>query len=516
MSLSGFRDDEHGAVAIFVAMVASVLLIGAGGAIDFSRWREIRTLNAQALDAAVLAGARTLLVTGDQTAAITAAQSYYDENLSYRPDVINNSVSFAVIENGTAVSGTGTADMSTTLLKMININELPLLANPQAAFPIAKINNGDGSHMEVALMLDVTGSMCDNGHGPCTNGTKMSALKTAAKDLVNIVVQDDQSNFTTRIALIPFSKRIRVAPNGGGAGIMKSLTNLDEYWSGWRMHCTQYSGATTYVSGSESIQGATCEQEEVQYFTDRKVIPCVTERFYDASGPGFTDEAPGPGKWLNGYDGRREPISRDSENTPPTDNFGLVSTDPAYHYAYNSGGVCWIDEANQIVPLTSDKMNLSNQIDSLVGYEETAGLLGTAFTWYLLSPNWSNIWNSATRPYSEVTSIQANGKPLLRKVAVIMSDGVYNSSRGLGGQDQQQLSDYSIQMCSNMKAQGIEIYTIGFQLDQLATSERDKAEATLRSCGSDVQHFYNTVNPEELQGAFRDIATRLSSIALTR
>jgi hypothetical protein len=53
-----------------------------------------------------------------------------------------------------------------------------------------------GQDVEIALMLDTTGSMA---------GSKMSALKEAAIDLVNIVVWNDQSEYTSRVAVIPFS-----------------------------------------------------------------------------------------------------------------------------------------------------------------------------------------------------------------------------------------------------------------------------------------------------------------------
>ena len=66
-----------------------------------------------------------------------------------------------------------------------------------------------------------------------------------------------------------------------------------------------------------------------------------------------------------------------------------------------------------------------------------------------------------------------------------------------------------------MKAKGIEIYTVGFDLDSLSSSERAIAEDTLKSCGTSLEHFYNTLDPAELQTAFRDIAVKLSTIALT-
>ncbi len=198
---------------------------------------------------------------------------------------------------------------------------------------------------------------------------------------------------------------------------------------------------------------------------------------------------------------------------------GQTAHDPAGHWNYNWDGSCAdVDNANEIKPLTNDKQQLRSKIDGLVAFGSTAGALGTAWSWYMLSPKWNGIWTGASQPgsYADVTTIQDNGRPLLRKVAILMSDGVYNTYRGWKGQDQQTVSDYAKQMCTNMKAQGIEIFTIGLALDELPASERGIAESTLQSCGSSIDHFYATLNIEELQIAFQDIAYQLSGVALTR
>jgi predicted peroxiredoxin len=153
-----------------------------------------------------------------------------------------------------------------------------------------------------------------------------------------------------------------------------------------------------------------------------------------------------------------------------------------------------------------------------VAYGSTSGALGTAWGWYSLSPKWNSVWNGDGVPasYANVTTMQANGKPILRKVAVIMSDGVYNTMRGWKDQDQQTVSNHAKQLCANMKAKGIEIFTVGLALDQLSASERAIAEDTLMSCGTDIHHFYSTLNVAELQTAFQDIAYQLTSVALAR
>ena len=315
---------------------------------------------------------------------------------------------------------------------------------------------------------------------------------------------------------MPFSTRVRVAPNGSGGGLMKVLTDLDPVWSGYMQMCVAGSGS----GGSENNGNWTCTQAETQYKTAWKIMPCVTDRFYNASNTfDVTDDMPGSGKWLNAHGGDRMVKSWDSTNTAPVQYKGLDASDPAYQWNYMNDGSCAdVDEKNEIQPLSTNRQALKDRIDDLVAYGSTAGALGTAWAWYTLSPNWSAVWTGEARPgtYADLTSIQSNGRPRLRKVAVLMSDGVFNTMRGWKDQDQQTVSNYAKALCTNMKAQGIEIFTVGLALDQLTMSERAIAEDALGSCGTDLSHFYSTLNVEELQTAFQDIAFQLSGVRLTR
>ena len=343
----------------------------------------------------------------------------------------------------------------------------------------------------------------------------MDGLKAAAKDLVEIAVSSNQSTFTSKVSLIPFSTRVRVGPDGGGGAMMKALTNLDAAWNGWFNICKQGTGS----NGSEDAGNWACQQYASELQANWKVMPCVTDRFYNGAG-GFdaTDVAPGANRWLNAHGGDRMTLSSDSTDQAPANKKGLLKSDPADNWNYDPTGSCSdVDPKNQMMPLTADKSALKSRINDLVAYGATAGALGTAWASYTLSPNWSPIFSGASAPasYGDLTVIQASGAPLLRKVAVLMTDGGYNTYRGWKGQNQQEVSNYALQVCSNMKVRGIEIYTVGFALDQLTANERTIAEATLKACGTDLQHFYDTLNVSQLQAAFRDIALQLSSIYMS-
>jgi hypothetical protein len=76
-----------------------------------------------------------------------------------------------------------------------------------------------------------------------------------------------------------------------------------------------------------------------------------------------------------------------------------------------------------------------------------------------------------------------------------MTDGAYNASRGIvGAATTANLDAAAIQMCDGMKAKGIEIYTVGYALNTLPAAEQSNATSTLQSCGSDIAHFYQSID----------------------
>ena len=100
-------------------------------------------------------------------------------------------------------------------------------------------------------------------------------------------------------------------------------------------------------------------------------------------------------------------------------------------------------EVNSIFPLTNDTTTLKRRIDKLTTAGSTAGQLGTAWAWYLLSPKWNTVLqqafptSNAAAPYSDLTTLNSKGQPKLRKIAVLMTDGDYNINycKGVGSQE---------------------------------------------------------------------------------
>ena len=517
VGLQDFGQDRHGTVAVIMALSLSILMLCVGVSVDMVRWHQAQAMTNSALDAGVLAGGHSLQLNPQNTqAAIEAATATYLANTANRLPMNSDSLHFVVDGPSQTVVALGTAEMKTTVLSVMGIDHLGVLTATasNSARSIVSPGGPGGSNLEVSVMLDVTGSMCADGAGPCSNDPKMAALKAAATDLVNIVVRDGQTEHTTKVALVPFSTRVRVGPDGGGGPLMQALTNLSPLQSYVYNLCTDGTGG----GGSESDIPWTCTTYVPTPVTDWKVMPCVTERFFTATGFDASDDAPGAGTWLNAHEGTRAILSLDSSDTPLLSGTGAPG-DPTGNWNYTADGVCAdILPGNEVMPLTSDKAALFARIGGLEAFGATSGALGTAWSWYMLSPNWGSVWTgaSAPAPYAELLEINPNGAPKLRKVAIMMTDGGYNTLRSSKGQDQQMVSNHAMDLCDNMKAQHIEIFTVGFALAELPAGEQAIARATLQHCGTDLSHFYESLTLDGLQSSFRSIGMKLSGLRLSR
>jgi Flp pilus assembly protein TadG len=147
-------------------------------------------------------------------------------------------------------------------------------------------------------------------------------------------------------------------------------------------------------------------------------------------------------------------------------------------------------------PLTSNRADLAATIDDLRADGWTAGHLGIAWAWYLLSPQWSDILgDSAGKSYDD---------PEIQKVAILMTDGMFNNFYESGPGDS---VTQARALCANMKAAGVAIYTVGFQVPE-------EVVPTLRYCATSPKHFFSAEDGSQLRETFRTIANRLNGLRI--
>ncbi|MCR9080703.1 MAG: pilus assembly protein [Hyphomonadaceae bacterium] len=163
-------------------------------------------------------------------------------------------------------------------------------------------------------------------------------------------------------------------------------------------------------------------------------------------------------------------------------------------YVGDEAGSC---PDSSLLPLTYDLTAFDTAIDSLTAGGMTAGHLGVAWSWYLVAPDWDDVWPTASAPlsYTEPHSVKA---------VVLMTDGQFNMSYdpGMGDSNTQ-----AKKMCGKMRDAGVRIYAVAFQAPT-------SAKNTLKNCTGDDSRFFDAGNGTELLAAYDAIASQLSQLTL--
>ena len=473
------RDDKSGSTMIIFGLTMMPVMFFVGMSVDFSRMLTAKSQALAMADAAALAGGRSFQTGATYTLATppsgskvtcvpgaslnqnaeTAACNYLATTLSQ--NVVSTVVDFPATASTAEFTVRTTSWVRTPFL---GVGEYTGHKSADANAPVGCQTNGwqcqkvvasgsvvaasggnnDGSNIEVSMMIDITGSM-DESDG--AGHTKIETVRKAAADAVNILIWDDQTQFTSKVAVVPFAYDVRLPT------------------------AAAFTAATGLTSGTGN--------------------PCVVEKMGTNM---FTDAVPAVG----------------NRATPH--------------------GSCDLPASAALVPLTNNKTTLTTMINGLSTHGSTAGQIGTAWAWYALSPNFNSLWDasSAARPYSDLNLLTPKGNKLLKKYAILMTDGEYNTAYwpngstaamtgsnqylGQNGYSQWQAE----QLCASMRTAGIEVYTIGANVSNNSKAFLTRCAGLPGTAGNDASHFYDATDGIKLQAAFRDIALKISSLRINK
>jgi Flp pilus assembly protein TadG len=616
-----FLESTSGNTAMIFGLVAVTVIMAGGAGIDVARAVSMKTRLSSALDAAALAVGTQLNMTQDQLKAM--AQKYFDAN--YPAGALGDTDALDLVQTGDRISLSVTGHVDTTLLRIININQFDLNVTNEVT--------RSANNLEVAVALDITGSM---------KGTPLSDLKTAAKDMVDMIVQDVQTPYYTKLALVPYAASVNVGSYAdsvrgsitgpktitGAAwqtGANKTITGAtkatpavitstahglvagDKVWISGVSGMTQLNNKPYIVGTTTANTFQLKDYNNVNvnstgystYSSGGIVRKCVVptagvngcEVQVTSAGHGFAD---GDYVVISGVAGMTQ-INTGTNATwqvsgVTADTFNLTGTMPSgtttAYSAYTSGGsayctvqgceflrftnanggtkvfpisTCATDRTGAdaftdvapstsllhrtypaaspmasstnpcvgqtIMPLSIDKTALKAQIDTFAAGGSTAGQLGVAWAWYLISPDFGYLFPGASQP-------AAYGTDHLFKVVVLMTDGGFNTAycNGVISQDSTSGSGSSNDhincnapngsafaqaqsLCDAMKAPGkdIIVYTVGFNV----TADTD-AQQIMNYCATDADHAYFPSTGAELKTTFQLIAQEISQLRLSQ
>jgi Flp pilus assembly protein TadG len=220
---------NEGNIAVTFAIALVPLLGFVGAAIDYTRANSARSSMQAALDSTALMLSKDLSEGTITTSQITAKAQAYFAALYTNTDAKSVSVSATYTANssmGSTIQVNGSAGVTTDFLKVAGFPNINFNTSSTAAWGNVR--------MRVAMALDNTGSMADDG--------KMPAMQNAAKALVDQLSALAKTNGDIYISIIPFAKDVNVDDSNYNASWIDwtDWDNNNQNCSGnwWNQTCT--------------------------------------------------------------------------------------------------------------------------------------------------------------------------------------------------------------------------------------------------------------------------------------
>jgi len=458
-ALRVFGKDTRAGMATMVAVGAIPLIGFSGLAVDSTRGYMLRSQLVYALDSAGLAGGKELFsnqldVTVDRFFAANFPDGYMGSTVS--------GPTFTVDDAAETLTVTASATIPTTFMQVLGVEDMTVSATTVVQRSIRG--------MELALVMDNTGSM--------RSGNKMTTMKASAMELIGILYGDQQAIDDFFVSLVPYSVTVNV-----GAG----RTN----WLDGTYDPTAYEDVGTEWKG------------------------CVEAR---ATPLDLDDTPPNGGLW--------------SAFFYPTDTDNIYPVVDESNNAQNNGTGPNLGCGPAITSLTPARSTIEAGIQEMQPWHRggTMGNLGLAWGWRVLSPQWRGLWGGDTPS----TMPLDYDEPLMDKVVVMLTDGnnqwYDHPPAGPDGSDygsygrrgwgvlgttgaSAALAEVNNRMaatCELMKAEGIKIFTITFQVSSSST------RALYENCATSPDFYFNSPTNEDLTQTFRAIGTELSNLRIAQ
>lgn len=467
------RQDTGAAIVLFaLATVPMVAFVGMGT--DTARAYLVKSRMSSALDAAGLAGGRHFF------SPTRDAEIVMFFNANFPPGYMNSTVSGPHIvddELAERLTLTAEAQIPTTLMKVIGFDTLTVTAETEITRQMQAL--------DVVIAMDMSGSMSSSSG----SGTRISAARQAAKDLVDILYGDNGSNDLLNIGLVPWNAKVNVMLEG--TAYDSSLTS------------------TVPVAGFVNPLTATGQSDVFQ--VNNSPVPllsappanwrgCVFNRYLDnAATDDDADILMGP-QLLGSADWPAwEPVGIEGE--PVSGGTCSLST---------NGGECTRCLSHGITPLQNQKLTITNAIDALTNPDGNTNIpAGLGWAWRVLMPG---------APFTEAV---ADPDYNLQRAIVLLTDGEnyggngdgYKTVFGLGSSaGANGMNDRLRLLATNIKSSGVVLYVIQF------ANNGTELQALLKEVASGPGSPFYHYAPDDaaLRAVFREIANDLSELRLSK
>lgn len=541
MLLRQFWRSRRGNFSLMLAVGVPAILGAVAFATDVSTLMRAKSDLQNALDAANLASSHL----GDaETTRTDAFNSYFQANIASHGELSNAKATLTVDRGVNFVKTKATASAD------VNLN-FAFLFGAEKHISVDASAVESNNQLEVVLVLDNTGSMA---------GARISALRTATKSLLDYLEAVKSPTRPVRASLVPFVTAVNVnGPEFDPSWIDmdgKSSTNGVNFpvvdgkrpnhmalfrqlgqKGGWNN--TGWKGCVEARPGAMNISDTPPDPSNpdtlfVPYFApDDPDVAKKPSASYGNSSTGYN----------NSYLDDTIDNSKLNQNTLGIDLSGLVtglvnallSADLKIIGKYVASTTKLITETGStitigpnrscptpIIPLTDDFDKLRLAASQMSEWNGSGTNVSEGLSWgqRVLSPQ---------PPYTDAAPYKTAG---VTKVVMLLTDGenvVYGASNtpqksdytsygylasGRFGSSNQttaarNVDGWTKDVCTQLKNQGVQIYTMVLQADTAAN------RSLYSACASDPSDYYAVEDPAKLPNVFQTIANKFSRLQLT-
>lgn len=562
-----FGRQEGGNVAIIAALVMLPIIALVGFAVDFRLAVTKKGTVQNIVDAAVLAGAKSLQDGNSVSTVRSDVQNYFDVLVGQRGASLDcDAPGIVVVPEEEQIDISVSCRSGTTLSGIMGYDEIAFTADSASTYGV--------NNVDVAFVFDLSGSMNSNN--------RLNDLKDAAEIAFDELLPDDAPrDGSLRISLAGYSGAVDVSnifedvvhtvevdqvsnsidsgdaqdlyndllPGGASstqrfhyeevavqqtdsveeqetyeAHMFDRLIDSDSgnrffYFEDREAECTRWNSLGTYCRSQDTYW----RFQRRDLASGRNESTCVFGRqgvnaFTDAAPSGNSRNENNTQGWMNVntpywiHDDDFFPGSpgRDSYDNKLNGEYeaesgGANSTNSnGLGSFYGNGLTC--QSTGEPLPLTENKAQLTKYVNDMRAGGWTSGHVGVAWGWYLISPKWKDIWpaSSTPREYDEEDSF---------KVVILMSDGNFNTYHT---GSEKNATDQAAAICDNMNSadNNIRIFTVAFQVPNNVDTVTGSDKTVMEYCASNPDFAFEADSGAELEEVYRDIARNISNLRL--
>lgn len=536
--MAEYISDTRGVSALIIAFLAIPIFGAIGLSVDLGRAYVLKSKLSTALDAAGLAAGRVIF--DDDAKILADAQMFFEANFPdgyMGADVSALDITWDANKENIELKVDATFD--TSFMSIVGNKDLTVGTRTV----INRVNRG----LELIMVLDNTGSMArdsdSNNYGGAVENQRIGVLRTAAKDLVEILYGDNETQNNLWVGIVPYVTQVNIGPrNIGFLETDDQLNIIDSVNTEFKKENGEFDEALLL---DVDLDGS--------FDTSYGWKGCVEMRGNLAGGTVDTMDDPpnedfNPFVYFNGH-----PTNPSHENdndwndSNPGDVVHIATQDVTQWNSFNNSIGRGPNSGcpSQILPLTAEKTTVMASLDAMRPWYSggTMGNVGMVWGWRAISPRWRGHWKD-----SDNTLPLDYDEPLVDKVVIMMTDGEntifshgsqsifdYNSysrhekspywRNGPADYNASSTDSYTNRdgrlrytstsyyrnyvddkfaaICENMKTAGVTIYTIKFKAGN---------ESLYRNCATSDAHFYNSPTTEALEDAFKSIGQELSNL----